>query len=292
MLRYGVSPGPILALLLATCGRERPAQQAQTPEPRFDAATGTPCPIAARPFSRPAVKRLVAIGDLHGDLEAARAALRLAGAINAEDVWIGGELAVVQTGDILDRGDNEQAIIDLFEHLERDAAAAGGSFTWLLGNHELMNAAGDYRYVTAGGWTDFTDATGVDVMRRDRPDFARAIGSAPTESRARLAAFLPGGAYAMILAGQDVAVQIGDTLFSHAGFVPAWTEDIGVTNRATDCWLAGAGPPPAVESHPDGPVWTRAWGEAGADCAVLRAVLRDMGAAKMVVAHTPQLNGI
>ena len=33
--------------------------------------------------------RIVAIGDLHGDLDAARAALRLAGAIDAQDRWIG-----------------------------------------------------------------------------------------------------------------------------------------------------------------------------------------------------------
>ncbi len=34
--------------------------------------------------------RVVAIGDLHGDLEAARSALRLAGAIDEQDQWIGG----------------------------------------------------------------------------------------------------------------------------------------------------------------------------------------------------------
>ena len=49
--------------------------------------------------ARPAPPRLVAIGDLHGDLDATRRALRLAGAIDAKDAWIGGKLMVVQTGD-------------------------------------------------------------------------------------------------------------------------------------------------------------------------------------------------
>jgi hypothetical protein len=46
--------------------------------------------------------RIVAFGDVHGDLEATRSALRLARAIDEEDRWIGGELIVVQTGDQLD----------------------------------------------------------------------------------------------------------------------------------------------------------------------------------------------
>ena len=62
-------------------------------------------------------QRIVAFGDVHGDLEAARGALRLAGAIDEQDHWIGGDLIVVQTGDQLDRGDQEQEILDLFERL-------------------------------------------------------------------------------------------------------------------------------------------------------------------------------
>ena len=88
-------------------------------------------------------QRIVAFGDVHGDFEAARGALRLAGAIDEQDRWSGGELIVVQTGDQLDRGDQEQAILDLFERLRIESEAAGGAFHALLGNHELMNARVD-----------------------------------------------------------------------------------------------------------------------------------------------------
>ena len=46
------------------------------------------------PTRYPSAPRVVAIGDVHGDLGAARRALRLAGAIDEEDKWIGGELAL------------------------------------------------------------------------------------------------------------------------------------------------------------------------------------------------------
>src|SRR5690242_4946969 len=122
---------------------------APTPAPPLIPAVvdGTGCQLADNPWRRPATGRVVAVGDLHGDLTATRAALRVAGVFDPHDSWIGGTTTLVQTGDVLDRGDDEQAIIDLLERLETEAAAAGGAVIWLLGNHELMNAAGDFRYV-------------------------------------------------------------------------------------------------------------------------------------------------
>jgi hypothetical protein len=40
--------------------------------------------------AHPAAERVVAIGDIHGDLDATRRALRLAGAIGEQDTWTGG----------------------------------------------------------------------------------------------------------------------------------------------------------------------------------------------------------
>lgn len=44
----------------------------------------------------PAVPRIIAIGDLHGDLEKARRAFRLGGLIDENDRWIGGTTTAVQ----------------------------------------------------------------------------------------------------------------------------------------------------------------------------------------------------
>jgi len=237
------------------------------------------------PLRRPAPKRLVAIGDLHGDLAATRSVLRAAGAIDGGDRWIGGDLVVVQTGDQTDRGDDEQAILDLLERLERDASVAGGALIWLLGNHELMNAAGDFRYVTPGGFADFADAPGVDPARAPAAIDDPAV-------RPRAAAMFPGGPYAKLFGGQAVVAIVGDTVFSHAGVLPAWTARLDEVNRSADCWLVAGGAPPEVLEAQDGPVWTRDYGRDPADCAALDQALAALGAKRMVVGHTPQPTGV
>lgn len=54
-------------------------------------------------------------------------------------------------GDLLDRGDQEIPLLYWVERLQRQAAAAGGALLVLNGNHESMNVAGQYRYVTRRG---------------------------------------------------------------------------------------------------------------------------------------------
>src|SRR4051812_18225065 len=138
-------PGRVFALTLTlaiACGKTEPPS---TPDAGaralpVAAAPKVEAPRAADPsFQLPAVERIVAIGDLHGDVSALRAALRLAGAIDEAGKWIGGKLVVVQTGDQLDRGDDEPQILDLFQRLRIEAAAAGGAVHVLNGNHEVMN---------------------------------------------------------------------------------------------------------------------------------------------------------
>src|SRR5262249_55550324 len=133
--------------------RDKPSAPLPAAQAPADAAG---CTLATIPLRVPLTpKRLVAIGDLHGDLGGARAALRAARAIDDHDRWIGGDLVLVQTGDVLDRGDDESAIFELLDRLDRDARQSGGAIIQLAGNHELMNAARDYRYVTPGGQRDF-----------------------------------------------------------------------------------------------------------------------------------------
>jgi len=97
----------------------------------------------------------VAIGDIHGDLHKARQAFRLGGLIDDEDRWCGGKTVAVQVGDQLDRGHDEVAVLHLLERLKVEAAQAGGALHVLLGNHETMNARGQFRYATHQGRQDF-----------------------------------------------------------------------------------------------------------------------------------------
>lgn len=241
------------------------------------------CKLAPQAWRFPAVARVIAFGDVHGDLAAARRALVLGGVIDGADHWIGGASWVVQTGDVLDRGDQEQAIIDLFERLEREASAAGGRMIWLLGNHELMNPAGDFRYVTRGGFADFDDVPDLPLER---------FATVPAAARARVAAFAPGGPYAHILAGQNVVAIVGDTAFVHGGIIPGVAASLDADQLATRCWLDGAGPMPDLLERNDGPVWDRSLAGPDVDCARLDRALAELGVARLVVGHTPQPNGI
>lgn len=60
----------------------------------------------------PETRRVVAIGDVHGDFKAAKRAIRISGVINDKDEWIGADTVLVQVGDQTDRGDSEKEIID------------------------------------------------------------------------------------------------------------------------------------------------------------------------------------
>ncbi|MEM6296618.1 MAG: shewanella-like protein phosphatase [Myxococcota bacterium] len=294
--------GPFTMLLTQLgCGTEPPArlpEPSKTVESKQVPQTDTPpaksppeatsSPAASRPTRFPAAARVVAVGDVHGDLDATRRVLRLAGLIDADDHWIGGRTVLVQTGDQLDRGDDEQAILDLFTSLEKEAAEAGGAVHVLNGNHELMNAAGDFRYVTQGGMSDFADAPGVDVT-------ASGLDRVPAPMRARAAAFLPGGAYAKILATRNTAVVVGDSVFVHGGVLPKYADKLEALNEAGRAWLAGTGELPQDLLAQDGLVWTRAYSEPEPTteaCVALKKALTTLKASRMVVGHTVQKAGI
>lgn len=229
-------------------------------------------PALSPALSRPAAARIVAIGDLHGDLFAARAALQLAGAIDDADSWIGGELVLVQTGDVLDRGDDDRLILDLLARLRDQAEQAGGALLELSGNHEVMNVQLNFSYVTSGGFSAFEGPAGREL------------------------AFRPGGAYAARVARDPIVLKVGDTVFVHGGVLPKHVlYGLDRMNDEVRGWMLGelAAPPPVILEG-DGLLWTRLYSSSPelTDCAQLEEALAMLGARRMVVGHTPQLNGI
>jgi hypothetical protein len=251
--------------------------------------------LACRPDANPASDtaepagpvRVVTFGDVHGDAAAARSALRLAGVIDEDDAWIGGETRVVQVGDQLDRGDDEREILDLFEELRVQADEAGGALYPLLGNHEVMNVELDLRYVTDGGFADFAD------VPYDTDDAE--IMSYPEEQRGRVAAFRPGGPYAVTLSDHLVILQLEGTIFVHGGVLPEHVDfGIEAINAETGTWMRGEGPRSNPMVASESPVWSRHYSDEpdADDCALLDEVLTMTGADRMVVAHTVQEDGI
>lgn len=290
----------LLTVCIASCHGApeqpaRPAVPSAAPEATTSLAVTAPPSASAPPpppldsSSRfPTADRIVAVGDLHGDLKATRRALVLAGAIDAQDRFIGDKLVVVQTGDEIDRGDDDRAIIELFDRLADGAEARGGRVLPLIGNHEAMNVAGDFRYVTRGGFAAFADS-----------DITRVPGAVlqqfPVEARGRAAAFSPGGPFARRLAERRAVVMVGDTVFVHGGVTLDHVRyGIPRLNRELSRWMSGQGAPSALANDQEGPLWTRRYSDdkSGVDCAGLQATLSALSAKRMVVGHTPHEEGI
>lgn len=228
-------------------------------------------PRASQGLAHRASGRVVAVGDLHGDLGVTRKVLRAAGAIDSDDHWVGGKLVLVQTGDTIDRGDDDRAVIDLIERLRVEARKAGGELIAMSGNHEIMNVAGDLRYVSEA--------------------------SAAAFEQGRAQAFAPGAPYARIFATWPVITKVDRSVFVHGGVLLAHVRyGIDRMNEETAAWMRGERAAPEIMMADDAPVWTRLYSAADEPpaevCAQLIKVLSELGVDRMIVGHTPQARGI
>jgi hypothetical protein len=180
------------------------------------------------------VARVVAVSDVHGAHDAFVRTLQAGHLLDAEKNWIGGAAHLVVTGDLLDRGPDSRAAMDLLMRLETAAADAGGAVHVLLGNHEVMNLVGDLRYVSAAEYQAF--AADEDAQQREHwfGAFLRRAGddADPATLReqfdrqyprgffAHRRAFRPDGKYGAWLIQKPLIAVINDTAFVHGGLSP------------------------------------------------------------------------
>ena len=174
-------------------------------------------------------RRVVCIGDVHGDYHALREFLEIAQVYDSSNnTWIGGDTICIQLGDILDRGYHELACLELLATLSRQAHEQGGVLQVLYGNHEALNAVGLFQY--AVGDDEFEEVLGkpLDLIMNHtvsngnwRLQFA---GNQPI----RWAAFEPGGLLSETLMSKlKVAVVVGRTLCVHAGLTSEHLQQYG-----------------------------------------------------------------
>ncbi|MGH9791960.1 MAG: metallophosphoesterase, partial [Candidatus Acidiferrales bacterium] len=198
---------------------------------------------AARVPSNAAAGRVVAVGDIHGDLGNFTAILRQAGIIDAKNRWVAQNVTLVQTGDAIDRGARSRAVLDLLMALEKQATRKKSRLIALLGNHEVMNITGDLRYVTPeefatfadsksekqrqAAWKQFADWSRVRTKALGKPDPALSdepdaawLEAHPLGFFEHREAFAPNGKYGKWLRQRDAVAQVGSTLFLHGGISP------------------------------------------------------------------------
>ena len=205
---------------------------------------------SVRPQSLPG-PRIVVVGDIHGAGTGLVQILQAAGLIDAQRKWSGGTARLVQTGDILDRGTEVREAIDLLIRLEGEARRAGGRVDVLFGNHEGMNVLRDYRDVLQG-FERFADGKSEERQRKafeTHSGIAKRAGATldrdawmkahPRGSIEYADAFGPTGTYGRWIRARKPILQIGDTIFMHAGLNPERTITIDEINRQVEQEVRG-----------------------------------------------------
>jgi Calcineurin-like phosphoesterase len=156
----------------------------------------------------PAAPRIIAIGDLHGDMKRLNDILRFLQIINDRMEWIAEpcNTIVVQLGDQIDskcRDPNcdwettpDIRLLFYMDHLDTLAQEHGGRVISLIGNHEVMNMVGDFSYVSDKSMNAFA------------------------HPKVRHVSFQPGGYIAKkYLSKRPLILKIGDILFCHGGIL-------------------------------------------------------------------------
>jgi len=259
----------------------------------------------------PPARRIIVVGDLHGDFEMTLESLKVGKVIDNNNNWIGGDTIVVQLGDQVDRCrlnqtpcDNPLAtkndensdikILEFFTELHDKASKKGGAVYSIMGNHEFMNVQGDMRYVSFLNLKDFKN-----YKTKDGSIIKDGI-------EGRKYAFKPGNKLANFLGcTRKMALIIGNNLFVHAGIVPHIAKKYGVDdlNKIMSLYLWDKLKDPSeyndiLQSAEFSPMWNRVFGNIKYQhnqvdvCNDLMVPLTNIYKVdKIFVGHTPQMDG-
>ncbi|GAB3922222.1 metallophosphoesterase [Mucilaginibacter myungsuensis] len=146
----------------------------------------------AKPVSKGASKMLF-LSDIEGEFAAFRSILLANGVIDEKYRWTYGQGQLIIAGDLFDRGKEVLPYLWLLYKLE-----AEGNVHVILGNHDIMNLQGDFRYVA--------------------PEY-KANAKLMGESYADL--FAANTELGRWLRTKNVIEKVGDVLVLHGGVSPA-----------------------------------------------------------------------
>ncbi|MDR0891500.1 MAG: metallophosphoesterase [Mediterranea sp.] len=188
--------------------------------------------------------KVLVMSDPHGRLDCVVSLLRGNGVVDADLHWSYGKNHLVIIGDVFDRGNDAIQIFWLFYKLEAEAAEAGGHVSFLLGNHEPMELAGDLRYAKPK-YKMLAEKLGL--------AYPQLIG--------------PNTELGRWLATRNVMMTIGKNLFVHAGLskpfydrnltIPTVNEEMSKALFMTSKERKALSPLTAFLYSNDGPIWYR-----------------------------------
>ena len=269
-------------------------------------------------------RRIIAIGDLHGDMMQLLSILKDSKLIKRKNnkdedacitdndcvidkwIWIGGDTYVVQMGDIFDGGgrkeidefdDKEVEILIFLMRLKRFAQNKGGDVLIIFGNHEYMNFNENYGYVQKKTLSKciIKGKKELDVQYKHKKD-----ENCNKDTRKQLFRRGEDGVLAKIISKYCYGIlQIGRTIFCHGGL----KKEIGCKYSINDMnlllqkyLLNKLNSKEKKQFHEvygtNGIIWFRGYvSDMKKNCNDLEECLKEKGAERMVVGHTVQ-NGI
>ena len=290
------------------------------------------------PTILPPANRIIAIGDIHGDMKLVIDCLVISKVIvpsknkhNSVSIklqnkmynysWCGGNTIVVQIGDQNDscrpRNGNcnhinpdvadDIPIFEFFTMLHELAFKNGGAVYSLIGNHEIMNVAGDFSY---------TSNENVNVFKKYRNPYTRELHVGENMEDAhknRKVAFHNGNQYANYIGCTRQSILIiGDFLFIHAGINKFFLnnfrgrENLPRLNKLVKNWLLKKMDKLAenqdtlhelLHDAENSPFWMRILGQLPAHLPyndsrckeLLSPVIEAYKIKGMIIGHTPQV---
>lgn len=240
--------------------------------------------------------RIIVVGDLHGDFQNTLALFKNLKLINDNLDWIAmpKNTFVVQLGDQMDGGGRgtgnakgELNLIYFMEEINKKANIQGGAVLSLIGNHEIMNLIGDFRFASK---EDINEVGGLNIRRK---------------------IMKPGGQlFNELSCSRNVVVKIGSWVFVHAGILPKhvyqfnreennvneseggekWFNSI---NNLMRLFMQGKKTQfdPEIQKlflSQDGLIWDRNYGSANPNCKKWNATKKLLGVDNIVIGHTVQ----
>lgn len=243
-------------------------------------------------------KRIIVIGDIHGDYDTLVHLLRKLKVVDATLNWTAKNTIMVQVGDQIDAGTrytegdaiefnnshsvSDVSIITFLNQLHIQAIKHKSAVLSLIGNHEIMNTTGDFTYVS----------------KRD----LRQLGG--VVNRRKL--FQLNGPFCRMLAYSRYGVlKIGDCIFVHGGLEESIVmhhtpEQI---NAILQKYLTGRLNPTEYDLFykfyldDKAPVWSRSQSPTSGRMSTAqkercKKMLKHWGGRYLFLGHTPQMDGI
>lgn len=247
-------------------------------------------------FSGP--RRVLSVGDLHGDFIHAENLLRNLSLIDEKGNWAGGRDILVQTGDVVDRGGRSKEIYEMLFRLQDQAP---GQVFLLLGNHELKHMQGDDSDLSSDDAKDFGGVESCEVAFGPEGWIGKRLRQQPMvallgleQGLSQSVVYVHGGLLPSVAKsfGQHSA-SLAQHISGKGNNIQASMLVVDALNEAARKLLVGRGEgelskDPSVLFGDQGPLWTRRLATDLDACKDLEETLAVLNATRMVVGHTPQ----